>query len=104
MGPMWRYIILAAVIVAAPARAGLDDYKSAREALERNEVLPLATILEMVEGEIDARIIEVEFEQREGDGAYIYEFELITPNGRLLEMIADAVSGEILSVGEDEED
>ena len=51
--------------------------------------------------EVDARVIEVEFEEE--NGKYIYEFELITPDGRLLEAIADAVTGEILSVGEDVE-
>jgi uncharacterized membrane protein YkoI len=51
---------------------------------------------------VDARVIEVEFEQQ--DGEYFYEFELIIPDGRLMEAIADAVTGEILPIGEDEED
>ncbi len=44
----------------------------------------------------------MEFEEE--DGQYIYEFELITQDRRLLEAIADAVTGNILSVGEDVED
>lgn len=93
---------LCPALLAGPAAGGLDDTVRAREALERGEVLPLATIIGLVESKVDARIIEVEFEEREGK--YIYEFELITPAGRLLEAIADAVTGEILSVGEDLED
>ena len=65
-------------------------------------MLPLADILALVQEKVDARMIEVEFEQE--DGEYIYEFELITPDGRLLEAIADAVTGQILSIGEDVED
>jgi uncharacterized membrane protein YkoI len=96
-------LALALALAATPASAGLDDMTRAREALERGEVLPLAGILAKVEQEIDARVIEVEFEQGEG-GAYVYEFELITQDGRLLEAVADAVTGEILSLGEDTED
>jgi uncharacterized membrane protein YkoI len=98
---MVRFLVLC-VLVAMPARAGLDDYEQAREALERNEVMPLADILPLVQDQFDARMIEVEFEQEEGQ--YIYEFELITPDGRLLEAVADAKTGAILRVEEDQED
>lgn len=95
-------LCLALLLAALPARAGVDDNKAARGALERGEVLPLGTILGLVEGQIDARVIEVEFEQE--DGHYVYEFELVTPDGRLLEARADAVTGALLSVEEDSED
>ena len=101
MGFMLRPLVLLLFLCALPARAGLDDFQRAREALERGEVLPLGTILSIVEKEIDARVIEVEFEQQ--DGQYIYEFELITPDGRLLEARADAVDGRILSIEEDDD-
>ncbi len=101
MGFMLRPLVLLLFLCALPARAGLDDFQRAREALERGEVLPLGTILSIVEKEIDARVIEVEFEE-EG-GQYIYEFELITPDGRLLEARADAVDGRILSIEEDDD-
>ena len=99
---MSRHLLLALLVVAWPARAGLDDYPQARAALERGEVLPLGTILGMVERQVDGRVIEVEFEQQ--DGPYVYEFELIRPDGRLIEARADAVTGRILEVGEDIED
>lgn len=99
---MIRLAPLAFVVCAVPAMAGLDDYRDARDALERGEVMPLGQILAVVEAEIDARVIEVEFEQEAGQ--YVYEFELITPDGRLTEVRADAVTGQILSVEEDVED
>ena len=98
---MIRFLPFVLILCAVPARAGLDDYQAARDALERGEVLPLGTILALVEKEIDARVIEVEFEQE--DGQYVYEFELITPDGRLLEARADAVDGRILSIEEDDD-
>ena len=100
--PMLRVALLSLAICASPAAAGLDDMTRAREALERHEVLPFATILGMVEQKVDARVIEVEFEEE--SGKYIYELELITPDGRLLEAVADAVTGEIISIGEDVDD
>jgi uncharacterized membrane protein YkoI len=94
-------LALVLLLCAVPARAGLDDYQRAREALERGEVMPLGEILALVEERIDARVIEVEFEQEAGQ--YVYEFELITPDGRLLEARADAVDGRILSIVEDDD-
>ena len=99
---MVRLLPLVLLLCAMPARAGLDDYQRAREALERGEVLPLGEILAIVEEQIDARVIEVEFEQETGE--YVYELELLTPDGRLLEARAEAVTGRIISVEEDAED
>lgn len=99
---MQRLLIVLLFLVGAPARAQLDDVSRAREALERGEVLPLADILALVQGELDARVIEVEFEEDAGD--YVYEFELITPDGRLLEATADAVTGRILAIGPDDDE
>jgi uncharacterized membrane protein YkoI len=98
---MLRAFALALFVCALPARAGIDDLQRARDALERGDVLPLATILAMVEEQIDARVIEVEFEQDAGQ--YIYELELITPTGLLLEARANAVDGRILSIEEDDD-
>lgn len=94
-------LLVLALLAAVPAGAGLDDVARARQALERGEVLPLAAILDIVQRQIDARVIEVEFEEQSGD--YVYELELITPDGRLIEAVADAVTGQILRMGEDED-
>jgi uncharacterized membrane protein YkoI len=98
---MQRLLILLLFLVGAPASARLDDVARAREALERGEVMPLADILALVQGELDARVIEVEFEEEAGE--YVYEFELITPDGRLLEATAGAVTGRILTMGPDDD-
>lgn len=97
-----RFLITVLLVLAAPTRADVTDYERARQALERNEVRPLAEILPLVERETAARMIEVEFEE-EG-GRYIYEFELVAADGRLLEAIVDATTGTILSIGEEDDD
>ena len=95
-------LILAVLIGTRAAWAGVDDVARARLALERGEVLPLAEILALVQAQVDARVIEVEFEEQAGK--YVYEFELITPDGRLIEAVADAVTGQILDMGEGEDE
>lgn len=95
-------ILLTALFLAAPTRADEMDYERARQAVERREVLPLVEILEAVERSTRARMIEVEFE--EDNGRYIYEFELVATDGRLIEAIVDARSGQILSIGEEDDD
>ena len=89
--------ILLVALCAGPANAAtFEDYERAREALERAEILPLADILERVEAEFDARMIEVEFEA-ERDG-WIYEFELISRDGVIREVTVDAATGAVLEV------
>lgn len=86
--------------IAAPALADRDDYddnrdhERARSALERGEVLPLSRIIEIARADTGGRVIEVEFER--DDGRWIYELELLTPRGRLVELEIDGATGRIL--------
>ncbi len=91
-----------AAAAGIPAFAGdHDDDERARDAVRRAEVLPLAEILPAVEARLGGRVIEVEFER--DDGRYLYEFELITPDGRILEAEVDAASGALLNSEEDDD-
>ncbi|SHL62338.1 Peptidase propeptide and YPEB domain-containing protein [Roseibium suaedae] len=81
------------------AKADDDDHERARRAVETEQVRPLAEILAKVRPSLPGRIIGTEFE--EDDGRYIYEFKVISPNGRLRELHVDATSGEILSEEDD---
>jgi uncharacterized membrane protein YkoI len=97
-----RVLAFATLLLTVPAHAQELDYERAREALERNEVLPLAQILPEVERQTGARMIEVEFELE--DDRYVYEFELVTADGRLIEAIVEAATGRIVSVGQEDDD
>ncbi len=88
---------LAASAAADGGRRGDDrDHDRAREALRRGEAAPLAEILPAVEARLGARVIEVELERDKG--RLIYEFELIAPDGRILEAEVDARTGAIIEV------
>ncbi|WP_424930898.1 PepSY domain-containing protein [Amaricoccus macauensis] len=86
--------LVCSVLLASAAT--YEDYGRAREAVERGEILPLTEILERVEREHGGRMIEIELEL-EGEGVF-YELELIQPNGRVIEVLVDAATGETLSL------
>lgn len=88
-------LLASALLLATPAGAERDhDHDRARAALERGEIRPLHVILPGVEDRFDARLLEVELEREEG--RLVYEMELITPAGRIVEVLVDAASGDVL--------
>lgn len=98
-------LLFAAIVpVFASAYADEDDDHHQRASLDaaikRGEVMKLTEILEKVKGEIQGRIVEIEFEySREMP---IYEIYIINSEGRRLEYEIDARTAEILRL-EDED-
>lgn len=88
----------------AETNAGVDytrpDYELAREAVARGEILPLATVLDKVQKSYSGRVIDVELEF--DDEGVEYELELATNDGRILSVDVNAVTGDIVSVDEDD--
>lgn len=83
------------LMFAAPAWAD-DDHDRARRALEAGEILPLSEILSAATAARPGRVIELELDR--DDGQWVYEVELVTPQGRLYEMEIDAATGAILEI------
>jgi uncharacterized membrane protein YkoI len=79
------------------------DHDRARQALQQGEVRPIAEILRRVEAEVPGEVIEVELERENvlGKRRWVYEIKLIAPDGRLLGVLVDAPTAEILAVEED---
>ncbi|WP_338115170.1 PepSY domain-containing protein [Thiocapsa imhoffii] len=79
------------------------DHDRARHALQQGEVQPIAEILRRVADAVPGEVIEVELERETwlGKRLWVYEIKLIAPDGRLLEVLVDATTAEILTVGED---
>lgn len=106
-----RSLVLAALIMLPAAAAGQQsdlapplasqpDFEIARGAVERGEILPLARVLETLARVHPGRVIEVELEF--DDDLLIYEVELVTPDGRLIEVELNAATGEVLSMEEED--
>lgn len=79
-----------------------DDLEIAREAVARGEILPLATILPDIQKQHPGRVIEVELELN--DGRRVYEIEIVTTDGRLIELDVDARTGTLVELEEEEDD
>lgn len=92
-----RGVLLSLMIglaVAGSARAGEDaDQDRVRRAVERGEMLPLATILAAVRPRLPGEVAGVEVERRKGK--WLYEFRVIDDKGRLYEIYVDAKTAEI---------
>lgn len=80
----------------------LPDFEIAKDAVARGEILPLAEILKKVHLDFPGRVIEVEVEF--SDGLRVYEVELVTPDGRLVEIDLDARTGDVLEFEEEDND
>ncbi len=82
--------------LALPAATRADDHRGLREALERNELVSFRSIIDWIESQFVGRIVEVEME--DDDGELIYEVDLLTPHGDMLEFEFDARTGELLKI------
>lgn len=78
------------------------DFELAQDAVERGEILPLAEVLAALARTHPGNIVEVELEYSQG--IRVYEVELITDDGRLIEVDLDAATAEVLSVEDEDED
>lgn len=90
---MRALLVLALAMISTQALAE-DDHERARRALARGEILPLTQILDVLAREAGGRVIEVEFD--DDDGRYVYEVEVISRDGRLLELTIDAATGVVI--------
>lgn len=91
-------ILLPLTLAAQPIA---PDYETARQAVDRGDMLPLEQILARIEARHPGRIVEVELEDE--DGLRLYEIEVLTPEGRLIEIELDARTGAILGYEEDDD-
>jgi uncharacterized membrane protein YkoI len=98
-----RNVVCAIVMaIAAPGLAfSDDDHEDRHESAERasrgaqtGEFVPLARIVDAVRDRYAGEIVETEFEAE--DGRAYYEFHILRPDGRLIEIKVDARSGRYL--------
>lgn len=84
---------LAGVVVTPTLRAD-DDHNRARSAVMAGDILPLKQILERVGAERPGQVLEVELERSRD--AWVYEIQLLQPDGRRVKLEVDARNGQIL--------
>lgn len=101
-----RLPIIIVLALVLPSTGGgqqdaLPDFELAQGAVERGEILPLAQILRRLDDEHPGTVVEVELEY--SHGTRVYEVELVTREGRLIEVEMDAATGAILQVEEEDD-
>lgn len=86
-------LLLVSLVAAVPAAAdsGHDRALAARRA---GEIVALDRILATVAAVVPGTVLEVELEERKG--RYVYELEILTPDGLLVEVKVDAHDQRIL--------
>ena len=68
----------------------------------RNGRLPLVRILAIAQRRVPGEVIKVDLDEDDDDAdPPTYELEILTPDGRVMEIKLDARTGEILDVEED---
>lgn len=77
----------------------LKDHEFARRALQEGRARPLTDILTIAKEKIGGEVIGVELEQHAG--AMVYELRVLRPNGELVEMQVDALTGAIITQDDD---
>lgn len=72
-----------------------NDHEEARQAFQRGEIRSLGDIYAELQSQVTGQVIEVELKRRK-DG-YVYEFKLLAPSGKVLEIEFDAKTGKLIS-------
>lgn len=78
------------------------DQDAVRRAVLEGRLRPLAEVMEEVSRAFPGRIVEMELEEEEG--RVVYEFDILTPDGRLIEVDAEAATGRIIGMEESDDD
>ncbi|MGZ0101881.1 PepSY domain-containing protein [Achromobacter sp. KK8] len=89
-------LALALAIGPGAGRADESDHEQARQALQAGKVLPLRSVLDIVERDFPGQVVKVEFE--EDDGIFLYEIRLLQPGGSLVKLKIDARDGTVLGM------
>ena len=88
------------LLTGSPARADDVGPEAAKRLLSEGRIKPLAEILDAVTRQAPGEMLEVELEL--DDGGYVYELKLLRPDGKVQEIEADAASGKILKIEDDD--
>jgi uncharacterized membrane protein YkoI len=98
-----RTCLLAGLSLSFSRFASADDneQEQARLALRRGEIRSLSDIIEELKVQLGGEIIEVSFKPKRRGRNHAYEFKVVTPKGRVSEVLVDATTAKILKREDD---
>ena len=91
---------LLAMLAAGLAHADDVGPETAKRLLSEGRIKPLSEILDAVRRQVAGEMLEVELELEKT--GYVYELKLLRPDGKVQEVEADAASGKILKIEDDD--
>lgn len=77
-----------------------DAREHIRERVQKGEIKSLAELRRIVTGEVDGQIVSTSIDQEHG--ITVYEFRVLRPDNRMVEVEVDAASGVVLEIENDE--
>jgi uncharacterized membrane protein YkoI len=91
---------LFAMLAAGLAHADDVGPETAKRLVSEGRIKPLSEILNAVKRQVPGEMLEVELELEKT--GYVYELKLLRPDGKVQEVEADAASGNILKIEDDD--
>jgi len=91
---------LFAMLAGGIAHADDVGPETAKRLLSEGRIKPLSEILDAVRRQVAGEMLEVELELEKT--GYVYELKLLRPDGKVQEIEADAASGKILKIEDDD--
>lgn len=85
---------------ASPPLPASEDHEAARELVNSGAILPLETILDAAYRRFPGRLLEAELERE--DGRLVYELEILTERGEVLEVLYDARNGTLIKAEQED--
>ncbi len=88
--------LLGALMLGAPAATtrAAGDHDRARAGVQSGQLVPLGRVLSDVRGRYGGRVIDARLSQ--GRGQPLYVIKVLTPDGRVREVVANARDGRIV--------
>ncbi|KWT66821.1 putative lipoprotein [Hyphomicrobium sulfonivorans] len=105
--PVYRRLVCAftavlMLVAVVPGALMADDLgpEEAQRLLRSGRIKALGDIVTIVQKQVDGDLIDAELDEE--DGVYIYELKILRRDGRLQEIEADASTGKILKIEDDD--
>lgn len=100
--PAPRPALLAALLSAASLPTLAVEQDRARAAVAAGERPPLSQLLARLAPRFNGRIVEIEFDRKQG--REVYEIDVLGADGRLREWTLDAATGDVLGTTTESDD
>ncbi len=98
----FRVLAASLLVLGATLAVHADDIgpDEAKRLLSAGRIRPLEEILTSVKAQVPGELLEVELEIE--DGIYVYDVKILGADGRVVEVEADAKTGKVLKVEDDD--